>query len=200
VKPKALVVISLDRRCFDASPFVNDHPGGGSQLKRYAGRDASQAFDVYGHSEWAHMFMRKHLLVFDSIEFVGKYGGPFIASSMFTKIRSRNRGSSRVDLDYGNTYLILPILIKIYESKFVSDMSRVMGKGLQKLATGGGGKMLPWDEPWYLSTMDELETLMQPPTARKPRLVGIGGATSALIAMTFLSVMGAICFSFLFSS
>jgi hypothetical protein len=43
---------------------------------RYAGRDATRVFDIYGHSGWAHAFMRRHLLVFDAPAFVGRIGAP----------------------------------------------------------------------------------------------------------------------------
>ena len=42
-------VLALDRRTYDVTPFLSDHPGGRSNLTRYAGRDASKVFDIYGH-------------------------------------------------------------------------------------------------------------------------------------------------------
>jgi hypothetical protein len=154
-------------------------------LRSYAGRDASRAFDVYGHSEWAHLFMRKHLLVFDSIDFIGRYGAPFASSSNY---RRRIRGSS-INLDYGNTYLLIPLFMRVANSKVCVGTKRLMGDALQKLAAGGGGRMLPWDEPWYLKTLDDLGTLAAPPTAKKARLVGIGGAASAMLALTSLTAI-----------
>lgn len=71
-------VISLDRRCFDVTSFVDSHPGGKENLRRYRGRDATEAFDVFGHSKGAHEFMRKRLMVFCSATFCGKRGRPLI--------------------------------------------------------------------------------------------------------------------------
>ena len=71
-------IISLDRRCFDATSFVDSHPGGRDNLRRYRGRDATEAFDIFGHSRGAHEFMRKRLMVFCSATFCGKRGRPLI--------------------------------------------------------------------------------------------------------------------------
>mmetsp|Transcript_30087 Transcript_30087/g.54606 ORF Transcript_30087/g.54606 Transcript_30087/m.54606 type:complete len:456 (+) Transcript_30087:153-1520(+) len=86
--PPPICVLALDRRVYDVSPFLTDHPGGRSNLLRYHGRDASDVFDIYGHSEWAHAFMRRHLLVFDSVAFLGGAGLPLCATDRF--LRDKN--------------------------------------------------------------------------------------------------------------
>ena len=74
-KKQKLCVLALDKRCYNVTPFLADHPGGKSNLWRYSGHDATQVFDIYGHSEWAHAFMRRHLMVLDAVAFVGGHGG-----------------------------------------------------------------------------------------------------------------------------
>lgn len=88
-------VISLDRRCYDVTSFIDSHPGGRENLWRYCGRDATEAFDVFGHSKGAHDFMRRRLLVFCAAAFCGKRGRPMIDRYHHRRLvdRGRRRGA-----------------------------------------------------------------------------------------------------------
>lgn len=59
-------VLSLDRRAYDVTPYLEEHPGGRENMTSYSGRDATKVFDLYGHSEHAHALMRARFLVFDA--------------------------------------------------------------------------------------------------------------------------------------
>jgi len=64
-------VVGLDRRCYDVTSFVHEHPGGRDTLLNYHGKDATAAFDVYGHSLTAHTLMRTNFLGFDAVAHCG---------------------------------------------------------------------------------------------------------------------------------
>jgi len=70
--------VSVDRRCYDVTGYLDQHPGGRDLLRQYHGGDATAAFDVFGHSAAAHNFMRQHLLIFDAARHVGRCGEPFV--------------------------------------------------------------------------------------------------------------------------
>jgi len=71
--------LSLDRRAYDVTSFVEHHPGGDQNMRDFHGRDASQIFDVFAHSPSAHAMMRRQFLRFDSVAFVGRPGEPSFA-------------------------------------------------------------------------------------------------------------------------
>lgn len=81
-------IFSVDNRCYEVTEFLNNHPGGKEKLLLYDGKDASSAFDVFGHSKAAHDYMRRRLLVIDAVDFVGRTGRP-----SFDAVRQGMKGS-----------------------------------------------------------------------------------------------------------
>ncbi|KAJ1451373.1 hypothetical protein M885DRAFT_570028 [Pelagophyceae sp. CCMP2097] len=75
----AFVIMSLDFRLYDVSQFANEHPGGEMNIRKFRGRDASRAFDVFGHTAYAHSLMRQRYLLFDAHDFCGRPGLPTLA-------------------------------------------------------------------------------------------------------------------------
>ncbi|CAE8581661.1 unnamed protein product, partial [Polarella glacialis] len=56
------VWIEVDDVAYDVTSFLSEHPGGAAVLRRYAGKDASQAFHKVKHSTQARMLMQKYCL------------------------------------------------------------------------------------------------------------------------------------------
>ena len=56
------VLLSVDHRAYDVTRFVERHPGGAGAMRRYGGRDATEVFNVFGHSKRAHALMRRATL------------------------------------------------------------------------------------------------------------------------------------------
>ena len=54
------VLTILHNSVYDLTSFVDLHPGGGSVLMAYVGRDATGAFDCIGHSQQAHEWREKY--------------------------------------------------------------------------------------------------------------------------------------------
>ena len=52
-------------------PTTTTPPGGRDTLLNYHGKDATEAFDIYGHSLTAHTLMRTHFLGFDAVAHCG---------------------------------------------------------------------------------------------------------------------------------
>ena len=93
---------------------------------RYAGRDATRVFDIYGHSQWAHTFMRRHLLVFDAPGFVGRVGAPLCTTAAYRRWR-RGGGVPGTYLRYGSA-----------KQRFFASLARGTG------GSGGGAARLAW--------------------------------------------------------
>ncbi|XP_022900436.1 cytochrome b5 [Onthophagus taurus] len=50
----------IHNNVYDATPFLNEHPGGEEVLLEQAGKDASEAFEDVGHSSDARELMLKY--------------------------------------------------------------------------------------------------------------------------------------------
>eukprot|EP00322_Chrysochromulina_rotalis_P006198 CAMPEP_0115850588 /NCGR_PEP_ID=MMETSP0287-20121206/12042_1 /TAXON_ID=412157 /ORGANISM="Chrysochromulina rotalis, Strain UIO044" /LENGTH=278 /DNA_ID=CAMNT_0003304591 /DNA_START=21 /DNA_END=857 /DNA_ORIENTATION=- len=74
-----LCLVSLAQRAYDTTDFVHSHPGGAHHMLAHHGADATSVFDVFPHSMYAHDLMRDHMLRFDAVEYVGRYGAPAFA-------------------------------------------------------------------------------------------------------------------------
>ena len=75
----ACVLISLDRRAYDVSDYVEHHPGGVEYLLEHHGKDASAIFNSHSHSTFAHDLMKHELMRFDGVAHVGRIGAPRFA-------------------------------------------------------------------------------------------------------------------------
>ena len=53
------VLVILFNGVYDLTKFVELHPGGGSVLCAYVGRDATGGFEAIGHSMSAHEWMKQ---------------------------------------------------------------------------------------------------------------------------------------------
>ena len=162
----ARCILALDRRCYDATPFLQDHPGGRSNLVRYSGRDATRVFDIYGHSEWAHHFMRRHLLIFDAVAFVGRVGKPFCTTPRYRRWQAGVRGfrseSERRGSSVGGLLMAVGWLV----------------------AGGGRPHLMPWDEPWHLT--DTPTAVPSKPTGAVSRSI----LAAAVLAVALVWGMG----------
>ncbi len=56
------VLVILFNSVYDLTEFVDLHPGGGSVLAAYIGREATGAFEAIGHSVSAHEWAKKFLV------------------------------------------------------------------------------------------------------------------------------------------
>nr|AEE63068.1 unknown [Dendroctonus ponderosae] len=45
---------------YDVTDYLDDHPGGGDLITEYAGKDATKAFDDFGHSSDAKKQLKKY--------------------------------------------------------------------------------------------------------------------------------------------
>ena len=79
--------LAVDGRVIDVSRFEEKHPGGGAVLRRYLGRDATQAFTAAGHSKRATDMLAR-ASPSDGLEFVG---------TLMTKKKSTRRQSKVVN-------------------------------------------------------------------------------------------------------
>merc|ERR1719245_443601 len=52
--------VEIDSIAYNVSDFLSKHPGGEAALRKYAGRDASEAFHQARHSMRAKMMMQKY--------------------------------------------------------------------------------------------------------------------------------------------
>lgn len=53
------VLVILFNSVYDLTGFVERHPGGGSVLLAYVGRDATGGFEAIGHSTSAHQWAKE---------------------------------------------------------------------------------------------------------------------------------------------
>ena len=51
--------VTIDGVELDLTEYAREHPGGASVLRRYHGRDATEAFRRVGHSKAAYKYLRK---------------------------------------------------------------------------------------------------------------------------------------------
>jgi hypothetical protein len=79
------LLLSVDHRAYDVTTFVDDHPGGATAMRRFRGRDATEVFNVFGHSKRAHALMHREFLRFDAGAFAG------VPGLLFRGLRHDNR-------------------------------------------------------------------------------------------------------------
>eukprot|EP00696_Hemimastix_kukwesjijk_P020178 gnl/Hemi2/9665_TR3359_c0_g1_i1.p1 gnl/Hemi2/9665_TR3359_c0_g1~~gnl/Hemi2/9665_TR3359_c0_g1_i1.p1 ORF type:complete len:143 (-),score=45.29 gnl/Hemi2/9665_TR3359_c0_g1_i1:119-547(-) len=54
--------IAIHGNVYDISAMLGDHPGGDSILLEWSGKDATDEFEVYGHSESARTWQKEFLI------------------------------------------------------------------------------------------------------------------------------------------
>lgn len=60
INPKDRTVFVIDNVVYDATKFLDEHPGGHEVLVNVAGKDASEDFDDIGHSFTAKELMQQY--------------------------------------------------------------------------------------------------------------------------------------------
>ena len=114
--PGACVLLSLDRRAYDVTDYVEDHPGGIEYLMQHHGKDASAIFNSHSHSTFAHDLMRKKLLRFDGVAYVGRTGAPYFARGSISAMSRWSFSAEATDFvaqaanQYGATGLMASLL------------------------------------------------------------------------------------------
>jgi len=54
--------VIVEDRVYDLTSFLEHHPGGYDAILEYAGKDATEAFNDFGHSDYAEKILESYFL------------------------------------------------------------------------------------------------------------------------------------------